>query len=121
MGTIDPGLFVVSGRINDGISIQDAEGEINSVFEEIVANPIHVSELEKVKNQAYSTLEFGEMEVMNRAMNLAFSALSGDANLVNEESKKIESVTVEDIQRAAREVLREENSSVLYYKAIAKN
>ena len=121
MGTIDPGLFVVSGRINDGISIQDAEGEINSVFEEMVANPIHVSELEKVKNQAYSTLEFGEMEVMNRAMNLAFSALSGDANLVNEESKKIESVTVEDIQRAAREVLREENSSVLYYKAISKN
>jgi zinc protease len=121
MGTIDPGLFVVSGRINDGISIQDAESEINSVFEEIVANPIQVSELEKVKNQAYSTLEFGEMEVMNRAMNLAFSALSGDANLVNEESKKIESVTVEDIQRAAHAVLREENSSVLYYKAISKN
>ncbi|HTJ52203.1 MAG TPA: pitrilysin family protein [Cyclobacteriaceae bacterium] len=121
MGTIDPGLFVVSGRVNDGISLQDAEAEINSVFEEIVANPIQVSELEKVKNQAYSTLEFGEMEVMNRAMNLAFSALSGDANLVNEESKKIESVTVEDIQHAAQEVLREENSSVLYYKAISKN
>jgi zinc protease len=121
MGTIDPGLFVVSGRINDGISIQDAEAEINSVFEEIVAEPVQISELEKVKNQAYSTLEFGEMEVMNRAMNLAFSALSGDANLVNEESKKIESITVEDIQRAAREVLREENSSVLYYKATSKN
>ncbi|HEY8934736.1 MAG TPA: pitrilysin family protein [Cyclobacteriaceae bacterium] len=121
MGTVDPGLFVVSGRVNDGISIQDAEAEINSVFEDIVASPVQVSELEKVKNQAYSTLEFGEMEVMNRAMNLAFSALSGDANLVNEESKKIESVTVEDIQRAAREVLREENSSALYYKAIGKN
>ena len=54
---------------------------------------------------------------MNRAMNLAFAKLSGDANYVNEEGRIIESVTTDDVDRVARQILREENSSVLYYKA----
>ena len=65
-------------------------------------------EKEKVKNQAESTLEFDEVEVLNRAMNLAFSKLSGDANEINNERRKIDAVTVSDIKRVAKEILREE-------------
>ena len=75
-------------------------------------------ELGKVKNQAESILEFGEVEVINRAMNLAFAKLSGDANLVNAEAKKIEQVTTADIKRVSNQVLRDENASVLYYEAL---
>jgi len=56
--------------------------------------------------------------VMNRAMNLAFAALSGDVNYVNEEKSMIEAVTIADIKRIANSILTEENSSVLYYKSI---
>jgi zinc protease len=62
-------------------------------------------------------LEFGEVEVMNRAMNLAFAKLSGDTNLVNEEANAIAGVSLNDIKRAAGSILREENSNVMYYKA----
>ncbi|HEY9006737.1 MAG TPA: pitrilysin family protein [Ohtaekwangia sp.] len=117
MGTIDPGLLVVSGRVKEGVSLQDAEKEVNAILDEVVANGVTFDELEKVKNQAESTLEFGEMEVMNRAMNLAFSKLSGDADLVNREAEKLTAVTVADIQRVATDVLQESNASVLYYKA----
>ncbi|MGC1243913.1 MAG: pitrilysin family protein [Chryseosolibacter sp.] len=120
MGTIDPGLLVVNGRVKEGIDLQDAEDEVNQLIDGLVREGATPEELEKVKNQAYSTLEFGEIEVMNRAMNLAFAKLSGDANYVNDEGKLIEAVTREDIQTAARNVLREENSSVLYYQARAK-
>jgi zinc protease len=51
-------------------------------------------------------------------MNLAFARLSGDANLVNVEAKMIDRVSAEDIRRVATNVFREENSSVLYYRAI---
>lgn len=119
MGTIDPGLLVVSGRIKDGISIEDAEHEVDTIFNQVVAEGVTTAELEKVKNQAESTLEFGEMEVMNRAMNLAFSKLSGDANLVNEEGAMINAVTTDDIKRVAGEILKDSNSSVMYYKATA--
>lgn len=119
MGTIDPGLLVVSGRIKDGISIEDAEHEVETILKQVVADGVATAELEKVKNQAESTLEFGEMEVMNRAMNLAFSKLSGDANLVNEEGARINAVTTDDIKRVAGDILKESNSSVMYYRATA--
>jgi zinc protease len=119
MGTIDPGLLVVSGRIKDGISIEDAEHEVDTILKQVVADGVANAELEKVKNQAESTLEFGEMEVMNRAMNLAFSKLSGDANLANEEGAKINAVTTDDIKRVAGDILKESNASVMYYRATA--
>jgi zinc protease len=117
MATIDPGLIVVSGRVREGIKLEDAEKEIDKIIDQIVKEPVSDIELEKVKNQAYATLEFGEVEVMNRAMNLAFAALSGDVNLVNEEGEKIKSVTKADIQRLAKEIFTEENSSVMYYRS----
>jgi predicted Zn-dependent peptidase len=52
-------------------------------------------------------------------MNLAFSKLSGDANLANEEGGLINRVTAADVQRVAANTLREENASTLHYKAIS--
>ena len=97
--------------------IAPAEHEVNQLIDQIVAEGAEADELEKVKNQAEATLEFGEVEVLNRAMNLAFSKLSGDANLVNLEGEKLSNVSLDDIQRVAKNTLREENSSVLYYQA----
>jgi zinc protease len=118
MGTIDPGMLIVSGRVKDGVDLFEAEKEVNEVIQSVITNGVEESELQKVKNQSASSIEFGEVEVINRAMNLAFASLSGDANLVNKEIEKVESVTANDIQRVAKEILKEENSSVMYYKAI---
>ena len=120
MGSIDPGLLVVNGRVKDGVPLKAAEAEVDAILQEVVTGGVEEDELEKVKNQAYSTLEFGEVEVMNRAMNLAFAKLSGDAGLVNREGEKIRNVTTADIRRVATEVLRDENSSVMYYNANPK-
>lgn len=117
MGTIDPGLLVVSGRVREGINLEDAEKEVNLILEEIVSTGVQQDELDKVKIQAEATLEFGEVEVMNRAMNLAFAKLSGDANLANREDELINKVTKEDIGRIAKDILTEANASVMYYKA----
>lgn len=117
LGTIDPGLLVISGRVQDNVSLEEAERAVHEALHDVVENGITEAELEKVKNQAISTIEFGEVEVSNRAMALAFAALSGDTNLVNTEKEKLEAVTVKDIHEAAKQILREENSSVLYYKS----
>lgn len=117
MGSIDPGLLVINGRLRSGVDPTDAEAEVNDVVEALLSEGPTELELEKVKNQAYSTLEFGEVEVMNRAINLAFAKLSGDANAVNEEAERIESVTIDDVRSVAAQTLREENASVMYYRA----
>ena len=116
-GSIDPGLFIVSGRMNKGISLEKGESAVDAILKEIVEKGVTEEELTKVKNQAESMLAFDEVEVMNRAMNLAFATLSGDPNLVNLESEKIQAVTTADIKRVAQEIFREENASVMYYKS----
>jgi len=118
MGTIDPGLFVISGRVKEGVDLKMAEGAVNKILSDIITKGVDDEELQKVKNQAESSMEFEKVEVINRAMNLAFSSLSGDANLVNEEGNKINKVTVNDINRVASTILKEENSSVMYYRSV---
>jgi zinc protease len=118
MGTVDPGLFVVSGRVREGIDLKAAEKEIDAVLQQVVAEGVTAAELEKVKNQAEASLQFGEVEVLNRAMNLAFASLSGDAGLVNREAQLMERISAADLQRVASSILREENASVLYYHSI---
>lgn len=118
MGTIDPGLLVVNGRLKEGIQLEDAEYEVDKILQKVVADGVREPELQKVKNQSAASLEFGEVEVMNRAMNLAFASLSGDAGLVNREIANIEKVTLTDIHQVAEQILQDENSSVMYYRSI---
>ena len=116
-GSIDPGLLVISGKIKNGISPESAEGEINSVVEEFIDNGISSEELQKVKNQAYTSLAFQDVELLNRAMNLAYFSNLGDPNLVNEEKSKIESVNIEKMSSVGRNILKESNRSVLNYNS----
>jgi zinc protease len=118
MGTIDPGMLVVNGRVKDGVDLLEAEKHVDEIIQSVVDREVATEELQKVKNQSEASTEFGEVEVMNRAMNLAFASLSGDANLVNEEIEKVESVTTKDIHRVAKEILTMENSSIMYYRAV---
>lgn len=117
MGTLDPGLLAISGRVKDGISLEQAEAEVQQVVSGIVKNGVEQEELEKVKNQSQTTFEFDEVEVMNRAMNLAFASLSGNVQRVNQEREMMNKVSTQDIKRVAEEILTEENASVMYYKA----
>ncbi|MBS1507651.1 MAG: insulinase family protein [Bacteroidetes bacterium] len=117
MGSVDPGLLVVSGRLHQGVDLLEAEKEVDTILQKIISDGVTEDELQKVKNQSEASLEFGEVEVINRAMNLAFASLSGDANLVNREVENIERVTTADVQRVASQMLVEENSSTLYYKS----
>lgn len=97
--------------------MEQAEEAVEHIIHELMAQGVTTDELAKTKNRAITTLEFEKVEVMNRAMNLAFAALSGEVGSVNQEREKIARVSAEDMQLAAAEILRPENSSTLYYLA----
>lgn len=118
MGSIDPGVLIISGRVKKGISLEQAEEEVDKITRVLVADGVTTDELDKVKNQAEASVEFGEVEVINRAMNLAFASLGGDPELVNMELAQIRAVTTDDVARVSRDIIREENASVMYYKAV---
>jgi predicted Zn-dependent peptidase len=116
-GSVEPGLLVIQGHLNRGVSIEKGESEINAILEEIMEEKVPEVELEKVKNQAESTIIFSEIELLNRAMNLAFYASLGKPEQVNQESEYIQAITPESLQQMAKSVLRKENSSTLHYKS----
>ena len=116
-GSIDPGLFVISGNIKNGISFKEAESEVNEVIRKLVKEGIGSSEVQKVKNQAITSLAFSEVELLNKAINLAFFANLGHPEHYNEEITKINRVKDTDIIKAAENILIESNSNILYYQS----
>lgn len=116
-GNIDAGLFIVSGKLIPKVSMKQAEEAIWEELHRLKTELVPEEELQKAKNKIESTTVFQEMNVLNKATNLAFYELIDDASLVNEEVKRYQKVSVEQLKQAAIEVFTEENSNVLKYYA----
>ncbi len=119
-GSIEPGLLIIQGKLHEGTDIHEANAAIEAINQELMEQLVDEEELNKVKNQAETTIVFSEIELLNRAMNLAYSKLLGDANLINLEGEKVQAVTPEDILRCAKQVLNPNNCSTLLYRAEKK-
>ncbi len=115
MGDFDKGLFVISGKVNDGITIEQAEAGIDAEILKIQTELVSDEELQKCKNKIESTVTYSEADVLNKATNLAISQLLGDANLINLEIENYEKVRAEQIKEQANIILRKTNCSTLFY------
>lgn len=116
-GELDEGLFYFAGKLTPGVSMKDAEAGIDAEIEKLSSVLVGEKELRKVKNKAISAHKFSELNVLNKAINLATSELMGDAELVNQQIERYEEVTSDKIKAVAQSVFRKANSNTLYYHA----
>ena len=116
-GSIDPGLLIIEGKPRNGVSLEEAEAAIWEEMELLKNELVSEHELQKVKNKVESTLIFSEASVLNKAINLAFFEVLGDANLINDEVTRYQQVSTADIHRVAQQILTKENCSEVYYLA----
>lgn len=116
-GSIDAGLLTIEGKLVKGVKMKDAEKAIQEELTKLQQTVIPERELQKVKNRVESMLAFEDMSLLNRANNLAFYELLGDAALMNTEFDNYEAVTTEDIHREAGIIFDENNSNTIYYYA----
>jgi predicted Zn-dependent peptidase len=114
-GDFDNGLFVITGKIMDGVDIKVAEDAIKLEIENICNDGIAEEELNKVKIKAESTLIFSEVSILNKTMNLAYYELLGDAEMINQEVDKYRKVTSKQVQQSAQKIFRPKNCSSMYY------
>jgi zinc protease len=115
MGDMDKGLFVISGKLSDNVSMEEAEKSILTEIGKIQNSLVDDKELQKCKNKTESSITFSETDILNKATNLAISELLGDADLINQEIKNYQEVTPQQIQQQAKQILNESNCSTLYY------
>ena len=113
--TIDEGLFMIEGKLSEGVSMETADAAIEAALEEIKTEPISEDEMIKVKNKIEAYMVFGETNILNRAMNLAFFEMLGNPEDVNHEIEKYTSITREKLQQIAAKVFRKENSNTIRY------
>ncbi|SDE27147.1 Predicted Zn-dependent peptidase [Dyadobacter soli] len=120
ISSLDPGLLMIKGNLNPGVTLEEADAAVTEILQEIVENGATEEEVTKVKNQSEASLAFSEVELLNRAMNLAFAANAGNVDWANADADIIRALTTDDINNAAKAILKPENASTLYYRAEAK-
>ncbi len=116
MGDLDKSLFLVEGKLVNGVTMEQAEAAILEELEKIKTD-VSEKELEKVKNKAEATLEFSEMSINSKSLNLAYFELLGDASLCNQQTALYRKVSTEDIQNVATRIFNDNNCTILRYNA----
>jgi zinc protease len=116
-GSLDKGMFVLEGKPTEGVTVEQAEAALWAEVELLKTQEVPADELTKVQNKTESTMIFSEMSLLDKAMNLAYYELLGDAELLNSETEKFLAVTSAQIKEEANKLFRKDNSSTLIYLA----
>lgn len=116
-GDVDPGMFVFTAQLHAHCTEAEAEAAIWEEIEDLKNCNISKYEVEKVKNKFEANTLFGELNVMNKAMNLGYYEMVGDLDLINREVEIYRSLTAEDVANFSRRIFTKENSSTLIYRA----
>jgi len=116
-GDVDPGLFIVSGKVLNGTTLEQSEEAILQELENFMTD-ISDEELQKVKNKVEANLIFSKLSVLNKAMYLGYFQMLGDAALLGKEEEKYMEVTKENIIALAGKLFRKEKQNSLFYKAV---
>ncbi len=117
-GDLDPGLFIVTGKLLNGAGREKGENAILGELDKFISG-ISDDELQKVKNKVEANLIFSKLSVLNKAMFLGYFQMLGDAALMDTEEERYMEVTKTDIRNTAGWLFRKERQNTLFYKAIS--
>lgn len=117
-GSVEPGLFVISGKLKKDVTFKEVELEVQSIIDDLLHSGLQEGELAKVKMHAESSHVYSEVELLNRAVSLAYFTMIGNTEGVNDESDLINAVTEQQLIGQINTVLNKSNCSTLYYKAL---
>ncbi|WP_439483254.1 M16 family metallopeptidase [Cyclobacterium plantarum] len=116
LGNIDPGLLVVTGKLEKGVSAEQGEMALEKVLDDFKRKGIPDQVLQKIKNQTEAMKTYESVSLLGRAMRLAYYAYLGNPSLINEEYDKKMGISGEKIQEAAKTYLNDNSAAVVYYK-----
>ncbi|MDX1700592.1 MAG: pitrilysin family protein [Melioribacteraceae bacterium] len=112
----DSGLFITYGISNIGVTADELEKAMQDELDKVINELITETEFQKLKNQIENSFVSSNSTVAGIASSLAtYHVLLDDANLINTEIERYNAVTIEDLNRVAKEYLSQDNRVVLYY------
>ncbi|MFI3289838.1 MAG: pitrilysin family protein [Rikenellaceae bacterium] len=120
-GDIDPGLFMFTAQLLPSTTVEQAEEALWEQIETLKTDAVDSYEMEKVKNKFEASTLFGEINVMNKAMNMGFYKMTGDMSLINREVAIFRAMDDATIREFSKRVFTRDNSNTLIYRAAQIN
>ncbi|MBX2814924.1 MAG: insulinase family protein [Saprospiraceae bacterium] len=116
-GALEGGLFVIEGRLSEGVSFEQAYEAVWKVVDGLSSKQQSSQVMERLKNSMETSLILSEMNALSKAINLGYFELLGDANLINEELDGYRKVPVGKLSEVARQYLSRSRLGIVEYRA----
>ena len=116
-GDIDAGLFLINGRLNQGVSLQQADEATEEELGRLCRESASEQEISKMVHKFETGYLFSNLSYVDKAANLSYFELIDAAESIDREVEKYYRITPESLQKTAQAVFRANNMSTLYYKA----
>ena len=117
-GSLNDGLLIISGKLSPDVTFKQLDDAIWEVMDELKKEPLSEKELLRLKNKITTAKAFQDKGLLNRAMNLSYFELLGDADGINEEAQIYDAILPKHIQQISKNILLKTNCSLLQVKAI---
>ena len=114
-GTLDTGLFILEGKLNEGKTFEEAEKALWSILNPLKKKKLSKKELTRLQNKIEHNLEFAEIGAFHKAVNLGYYELLGNPQWINEEGERYRTITINDLQERSKQLFQESKASVIYY------
>lgn len=115
-GDRDPGLFVVAGKVAEGVALETARRAVEQQLARLADEQVAEAELQKVVNKFEATFGYGQLKALDCAMSLCYYQWLGHPEWVNTEPELYRQVTAADVRRVAEAMFAPCRQSVLYYE-----
>jgi predicted Zn-dependent peptidase len=112
---LDAGGILMEARPSEEVDYDRARRALLATVDEMMERGITQTELDKVIHRLELRNHYRDVNIANRATELAFYALLGDPDLINTELDRYLNLTVDDINRVARTYLAPSRRSELEY------
>ncbi len=110
------GVFIVG---NPDTDLNKLDKLIDDEITQVREHGVTAEELQKAKNQNLRDIASSYSTMLSRAENLAhYHVMYGDTNAINKEWDKLDAVTLEDVQRVARQYFTPQGVNVLHYPVV---
>ena len=113
-GDVEPGVLRIQATLLPGVSFEEAD---TAICEEIsrMIDSITDYEVDKYVNKFESNRLFTNINIDERAANIAYFEMLGDADIINSEIHAYRMIDKERMQNFAAYLFEEENSSTVFY------
>jgi zinc protease len=113
--TVDPYLYSIGATVRKGKTPEQVLTALDAEIRKVMDEPVSEAELKRAVKQARAIFAYGSETVTNQAFWLGYAEIFASYDWFENYIEKLDAVTPDDVQHAARKYLARRNRTVGFY------